>query len=81
MPRIGELGYSEKFKQIELVVPYGTTLKDLGPIWTKIFNSDLAARLPRGCPACHSGDHFFVRERLENVLQIDLDKFEIIGKG
>jgi hypothetical protein len=81
MPRIGELGYSEKYKQIELVVPHGTRMKDLGAIWTKIFNNDLAARLPRGCPNCHSGDHFFVRERLEHVLQIDLDKFEIIDRG
>lgn len=81
MARIGELGYSEKYNRIELIVPHGTKLKDIGPIWGKIFGGDLAARLPRGCPNCTSGDHLFIRERLENVLQIDLDKFEVIGKG
>ncbi|MEA2878478.1 MAG: hypothetical protein QOF14_3674 [Hyphomicrobiales bacterium] len=81
MARLGELAYSKEYNRIELVVPHGTKLKDIGPIWTKIFGSDLAARLPRGCPNCHSGDHLLIRERLEHVLQIDLDKFEVIGKG
>ena len=47
MARIGELGYSEKYNRIELVVPHGTKLKDCGALLGKIFGGDLAARLPR----------------------------------
>jgi hypothetical protein len=77
--RLAELQYSEQYRRIEFVVPHGTTFKELGKIVPKLFD-DIIQRLPRGCNQCKSGDDFFVRERLEHVLQVDLDSMKIIGR-
>jgi hypothetical protein len=75
--RLVELGYSEKYGALELTVPHGTKAAELGKISEKIF-ADFLKRLPRGCPACISGQSLIIRERLENVLQVDLEKGQII---
>jgi hypothetical protein len=77
--RLVELGYSEKYGLLELTVPYGTKAVDLGKISEKIF-ADFLRRLPRACPACISGQSLLIRERLENVLQVDLDKGRLVEK-
>jgi hypothetical protein len=79
MARIAELQFSQIADQgqIELIVPSGTPNKDVLKL-RDVLTDDLLARLPRGCAACLSGDHFLIRERLD-VVQIDLDKMEVLG--
>lgn len=62
---------------IELVVPHGTKFKDVARLRELVFN-DLIAKLPRGCPNCHSGDHFVIREQLEHVIRVDIANLEVI---
>lgn len=76
---VAELGYSEKYGKIELVMPHGTKVADFSKFSDKLFG-DLLSRLPRGCQACLSGESLFIRERLEHVLHVDLEKMEIIGR-
>lgn len=73
--RMAELSYG-KDGRLELVVPYGTTLEEVARLREKLF-TDVVTRLPRGCPACLSGESLTIRERFENVLRIDLDTMEI----
>lgn len=75
-----ELGFSEEYARVELVLPHGTKSAELAKLSDRIFG-DLVASLPRGCQACLSGHSFNIRERLEHVLQIDLDSMEIIGRS
>jgi len=79
MARIAELQFTQMADrgQIELVVPSGTPNKEVLKL-RDLLTDDLLARLPRGCGACLSGDHFLIRERLD-VVQIDLDKMAIVG--
>jgi hypothetical protein len=76
--RIAELQYSEKYRRVELVVPHGTTFKELAQITPRLFD-DIIQRLPRGCTMCKSGDDFNIRERLEHVLEVDLNTMKIRG--
>jgi hypothetical protein len=78
--RLAELGYSEKYGKVELVVPHGVKSADLAKFSDRLFG-DIVAKLPRGCQACLSGEAFNIRERLEHVLQVDLDNMEIVGRG
>jgi hypothetical protein len=78
--RLAELGYSEKYSKVELVLPHGVKSAELGKIGERLF-TDIITQLPRGCSACLSGESFNIRERLEHVLQIDLDRMEIVGRG
>jgi hypothetical protein len=76
--RVAEIGYSEKYGRLELALPFGTKVTDFAKVNEKLFG-DLVGRLPRGCQACLSGEDFLIRERLEHVLQVDLETLEIIG--
>jgi hypothetical protein len=80
MERTAELGYSERYGKLELVLPYGTKSAEFAKLSERFF-SEFVAQLPRGCQACLSGESLLIRERLENVLQIDLDSMQIVGKG
>ncbi|HYP23691.1 MAG TPA: hypothetical protein VEV43_08965 [Actinomycetota bacterium] len=75
-----ELGYSEKKGMIEVTLPSGFTSQKFGRISDRLI-ADLINRLPRGCQACLSGESLIIRERLENVLRVDLDSMEIVEKG
>ena len=75
--RTAELQYSPDYNRIELVVPKGTRLADLGRLIDLIGRGKIA-HLPRGCLACTSGDHLVIRERLENVIRVDLDKGTVL---
>jgi hypothetical protein len=77
--RLAELGYSKERGTIELVLPYGTKLEELSTKYRDVIFRDALSKLPRGCPACTSGDNFIIRERLENVIQVDLESGEILG--
>ena len=78
--RIAELQYSEDYGRVELIVPKGTKLATVNKLKDKLFRKDFVARLPRGCQQCLSGEPFIIRERLENVLRIDLEKMEIVDE-
>lgn len=77
--RLAEIGYSEKYSRVELVLPYGTKAADLAKFGERLFG-DFILKLPRGCQACLSGEPFFIRERLEHVLNVDLDRMEIVNE-
>jgi hypothetical protein len=77
--RLAELQYSADQGRIEFVVPYGTKTEELGRLLGSDVLREALGRLPRGCPACTSGDHFLIRERLENVIRVDLDSGQIVG--
>lgn len=66
-----ELGFSQKTGHMELVLPHGTKFADLGKVLQQIDASALA-RLPRGCGACLSGHPFNIRERFEEVINVEL---------
>lgn len=78
--RLAELGYSEEYGRVELVLPHGVKSAELAKLGERLFG-DLITNLPRGCQACLSGQSFNIRERLEHVLQVDLDSMEIIGRS
>jgi hypothetical protein len=75
--RTAELQYSPEYSRLELVIPQGTKTAQLAKLREILF-TDLIARLPRGCPACLSGDSLIIRERLEHVLKVDLESMSVI---
>jgi hypothetical protein len=75
--RVAQLSYNGK-GQLELAIPYGMKTAELAKLREALF-TDLIGRLPRGCPACLSGDNLVIRERFEHVVQIDLDRMDVIG--
>ncbi|TWF44487.1 hypothetical protein FHW36_101407 [Chitinophaga polysaccharea] len=58
---------------VDLTVPKGTKLEDV----TKLQALVLRQINPRGCQACLSGVHFNIREKLEEVINVDLEKMAI----
>jgi hypothetical protein len=74
MARSVQVGYSKDLRQIELVVPHGTKTAELGGIMSTVFRGDIVGRLGRGCQTCTSGDHLLIREQLEQVIEVDLDR-------
>jgi hypothetical protein len=77
--RVAEVAYSKDLNRIEVVLPNGTRLGDFAKISDVVFGRDIMGRLPRGCQTCTSGDHLMIRERLEHVIRVDLEKRTIIG--
>jgi hypothetical protein len=68
------LSYSKDTKAIELVVPRGTKAGDLSGILKSVLSVNGLSRLPRGCTACTSGDHWVIREELPETIQVELEK-------
>jgi hypothetical protein len=64
--------------QVEVVVPQGTLSKDLVRIH-EIIDNDLIPRLT-GCGGCYSGLDLIVRNRLDQVIRVDLESGQIIGR-
>lgn len=71
--REAEIGYSKETREIQVIVPHGTKLAELARV-IDFMAQDVFAKLPRGCTNCTSGDHLVIRERLENVIKVDLDQ-------
>jgi hypothetical protein len=69
--RVAEVSYSKDSRRLEVFVPQGTKRADLVKV---LAVGDLLSRLPRGCPACISGDHLIIRERFDPVIRVDLDQ-------
>jgi hypothetical protein len=72
--RIAEVGYSKDQHRIEVVVPHGTKAHELSDMLAVVLGGGIIGRLPRPCTTCTSGDHLFVREALESMISVDLDK-------
>jgi hypothetical protein len=66
--------------QVELLVPFGTRLVDTLKVQELLANELLPELSPRGCKPCHSGVIFTVRERLEEVVRVDLEAGTFIGR-
>jgi hypothetical protein len=73
---VAELGYNKQTKAIELVVPHGTKTAQIPKIIEGLSVGGLIARLPRGCNSCTSGDHFNVRESLDQVIRVNLETYK-----
>jgi hypothetical protein len=71
--RIAEVGYSKELGRIEVIVPHGTKTPELAAIFDIIIGGGIIGRLPRPCNTCTSGDHWYVREALEETISVDLD--------
>lgn len=76
--QVAEVGYSKDTRTVEVVVPNGTKLTDLSKV-LDFLARDVFSKLPRGCTPCTSGDNLIIRERLENVIRVDLDQRAVIG--
>ena len=75
--KYAEVGYSKENREIELVVPHGTHVAELAKA-IDFLGKDVFSKLPRGCTNCTSGDHLIIRERLENVIHVDLNNKVIV---
>ena len=64
---------------VELIIPHGTKLVDILKLQELISREINPKISPRGCQTCLSGLDFRIRERLENVIRIDLDSLQMVG--
>ena len=80
MANVAQLGYSKETNQLELVVPHGTKTADLHTIVTSLQKNGIIARLPRGCNTCLSGSQFNIREKLQEVINVDLETYKVVGE-
>ena len=76
--QIAELQYSPEYGKLEVLLPYGSKMKDFARIREGLFSQDILGKLPRGCGACISGESLFIREQLEHVVRVDLESMEAI---
>jgi hypothetical protein len=76
--KVAELGYSKHTNQFDLVVPQGTKTADLHNILGSLQSGGFVGRLPRGCNTCLSGAQFNIRERLQEVINVDLESFKAV---
>lgn len=79
--RLAEIQYSTgKEPVVQVVVPHGTRLTDLASLLEIVSKEINPLISPRGCEVCTSGNHLFIKERLEKVIQVDLDSGQILGR-
>jgi hypothetical protein len=57
---------------VEIVVPYGTTLGQVAALHQVISKEAISKISPRGCAQCTSGVHLTIREKLEEVIRVEL---------
>lgn len=77
---IAEVLYSNSGPQpmVELTVPHGTRTPSLIKALETLSKEILPKIGLRGCGSCISGSHLTIREKLENVVRIDLEGGQII---
>jgi hypothetical protein len=76
--RVAELQYSPDYARLELTLPFGTKVAELAKLRERLFSEDIIGKLPRGCPNCISGESLLIRERLEHVVRVDLERMEVL---
>ena len=71
-----EIYFSRKgdFPSVEVLVPHGTTLAQVAALHEFISKEAIAKISPRGCPQCTSGVHLLIREKLEEVIRVELPR-------
>jgi hypothetical protein len=71
-----EIYLSEKgdFPTVEILVPHGTTLAQVAALHEVISKEAIAKLSPRGCPQCTSGVHLTIREKMEEVIRVELPR-------
>ena len=64
---------------VELQVPAGTSLEVSRKLESLIFEKIAPEMLRLGpCPNCRSGIDFYIKERFEDVVRVDLETFQVI---
>lgn len=63
--------------RIEVEVPFGTSLADTFRLHDFLSKELISKLSPRGCLACNSGVDIFIHERFEDVINVNLETFEI----
>jgi hypothetical protein len=76
--KVAAVGYSKAKKTIEVVIPNGTKTTELPAIVSGLIGGGIIGRLPRGCNTCTSGDHWTIREELDEVINVDLSTFAVV---
>lgn len=76
-----EIYYSNKdgAATVEVLVPRGTTFAQIAALHDVISRQAIAKVSPRGCAQCTSGAHILIREKLEEVIRVDLPQAGKIG--
>lgn len=74
MAKIAHVGYSSTRKAIEVAVPHGTKSAELSHVLSAALAKGIVGKLRRPCTTCFSGDHLLIREQLEEVINVDLEK-------
>jgi hypothetical protein len=65
-------GMSSGLPTVEVVVPHGTAFAQVAAMHETISRQAIAKISPRGCQQCSSGVPISIREKLENVILVDL---------
>jgi len=75
-PPQAEIYFSTKgdVPMVEVLVPSGTTLAQVANLHEIISKQAIARVSPRGCLQCTSGAHLTIREKLEEVIRVDLPR-------
>jgi hypothetical protein len=71
--RTAEVQYGDN-GHVDVSVPKGTKMEDIAKLQALV----LKQINPRGCQTCISGVHFNIREELEQVVTVDLDKMAVV---
>lgn len=78
--KLAEVQYTSKGDTtiVELIVPHGTRLLEALKAQEAISKELLPKIAPRSCQACISGADFRIKERLENVIRVDLEEGRLL---
>jgi hypothetical protein len=74
-----EIYYSSKdgTPTVEVLVPHGTTFAQVAALHEVISRQAISKVSPRGCAQCTSGSHLTIREKLEEVIRVDLPQVAV----
>jgi hypothetical protein len=65
--------------RVSVTVPSGTTLAEALKLH-EVLSSDVLSKVsPRGCQPCLSGVDLNIRERWEEIIQVDLESMRVVG--
>ena len=64
--------------QIELTVPFGTTLAETVGLHETLSRDVISKLSPRGCTMCNSGVDIWIHEQFEDILRVNLKSMQIV---
>jgi hypothetical protein len=62
---------------VEILVPHGTTFAQVASLHDVISKEAIAKISPRGCAQCTSGVHLVIREKLEEMIRVELPRVAV----